>query len=297
MLRPLLPTILKIPLLTGLALLAFAGNSILCRLALNDSHEFQAIDAGTFTAIRLISGSVFLLVLMLFQTNTPVNFKAGSWRSSGYLFTYAAGFSFAYITLETGIGALILFGAVQVTMILASLLEGKSLQKIEWLGLITAFFGLVTLLLPGTSNTAPDITGILLMLAAGIAWGLYTLAGRHATDPLMFTTNHFLRTLPFVLVLLIWNWDQTFISQQGLVLAIASGALTSGCGYAIWYSVLQHLSISRAAVVQLSVPIIAAFGGLIFTNEAITSTFIIASCLVLGGILMVILARSKKAAA
>lgn len=272
--------------LTILALLAFAGNSILCRYALKG----DVIDASSFTVIRLIAGAVFLVLLVLFKNNGKFDWKAGSWSSSLFLFVYAAAFSFSYISLNTGVGALILFGFVQLTMVLVSIARGNKLFIIEWIGLFIAFSGLTLLLLP--SATAPSLSGFILMAVSGIAWGFYTLAGKGAVNPVTQTATNFLRTLPFAIVLMVLSLDTLTMSKQGFLLAILSGAITSGLGYAIWYAAIKQLSITQAAVLQLTVPIIAAFGGILFSAEAITTDLIVSSLLVLGGILVVTLGKS-----
>ncbi|WP_299880830.1 DMT family transporter [uncultured Cocleimonas sp.] len=278
---------MKTILLTVLALIAFAGNSVLCRLALND----DVIDAASFTSIRLLSGIIFLLILVAIRTKGEVNLKNGNWLSAVLLFLYAIAFSYSYISLDTGIGALILFGTVQVTMIMAGFLKGHRLTLIEWLGLFIAFSGLIVLLMPGAS--APSLLGFGLMVISGIAWALYTLAGKGAKNPLLDTANNFLRTLPFVLLLTVLTFNNAQISNQGIFLAILSGSVTSGLGYAIWYSALAGLHVTQAAIIQLTVPIIAAIGGLLFSNEVITSKLIISSMLVLGGVLLVIVGKKK----
>ena len=275
----------KTILLTVLALLAFAGNSVLCRLALHDG----VIDAASFTSIRLFSGAIFLLFLVTIRTKKRVNIKAGNWLSAFFLFLYAAAFSYSYITLDTGTGALILFGSVQVTMILSSLVKGKRLILVEWVGLCVAFLGLIVLLMPGA--TAPSLTGFALMTVSGIAWGFYTLAGRGSKTPLIDTANNFLRTLPFIALLTLLTLDNTQISNQGIIIAIVSGTVTSGLGYAIWYSALAGLTVTHAAIIQLAVPIIAALGGVIFANETINIGLITSSFLVLGGVLIVIIGK------
>lgn len=275
---------LKTLLLTLVALLAFAGNSVLCRLALNQG----AIDAASFTAIRLCSGAAVLLLLVLLKNRKSLpQLKQGSWLSGLSLFIYATAFSYAYMSLDTGTGALILFAAVQLTMIITELVGGRRLSIVEWLGFGLAFIGLLVLLLPGAA--APSLTGFGLMALSGMAWAYYTLAGRGSSDALMDTSKNFLRALPFVVVLAIFALADLNFSNYGVLLAIASGAITSGLGYAIWYSALAGLTISQAAVIQLTVPIIAAGGGVLFANELITMNLLIASCLVLGGVLLVIL--------
>lgn len=300
---------IKTILLTSFALIAFAGNSVLCRLALND----DVIDPSSFTSIRLFSGILFLLFLVSLQSkkntnedakqsnpkqNSPnqnkskkfkLDFKSGNWSSAFFLFVYALAFSYAYVTLYTGTGALILFGIVQVTMIMTDFLKGKKLQFVEWAGLIIAFLGLTVLLLPGSS--APSLLGFILMAISGVAWGFYTLAGKGSKTPLADTANNFLRTLPFVSLLVLFTFDSAQISKQGIFLAIASGAITSGLGYAIWYSALAKLNITQAAVIQLTVPIIATIGGVLFSNEIITLQLVGSTILVLGGVLMVLVGK------
>lgn len=276
---------LKTILLTLIALIAFAGNSVLCRLALYD----DVIDPVSFTSLRLLSGIIFLFLLFSLQSRDKIYLKGGSWTSSFYLFIYALSFSFAYISLDTGTGALILFAFVQVTMIITGLVKGQRLIFLEWLGLCLAFIGLTLLLLPGAS--APPLLGFTLMAISGIAWGFYTLAGQGSQNPLNQTLNNFVKTLPFVLVLCSLAYEHIQLSEKGIILAVVSGALTSGLGYAIWYAALKNLSITNAAIIQLSVPIISAFGGVIFLDEIISKRLIICSILVLGGVLLVIVGK------
>ncbi len=206
------------------------------------------------------------------------------------LFLYAITFSYAYTSLDTGTGALILFGSVQITMISLSFISGTRLHFTEWLGVITAFAGFVYLILPGV--TAPSISGFLLMTTAGIAWGIYTLKGRNSKNPLLDTAYNFFRSIPLVILLTILSISHATYSSEGIWLAIASGGITSGIGYVIWYIALGGLSSIQAAVLQLSVPVIATFGGVIFVSEAITSRLTVSTIVVLGGILMVILGRN-----
>jgi len=262
-----------------IALLAFAGNSVLCRLALGD----QAIDAASFTSIRLLSGAIFLLILVRVKDNTTVSIKKGSWSSALSLFLYAAMFSFAYISLDTGTGALILFGFVQLTMIIYSFIKGKKLILIEWLGLGIAFSGLLVLLLPGAS--APSLTGFTLMAISGIAWAAYTIEGRESKTPLHDTATNFLKTLPIVALMVLITAQQAQLSYQGIILAVISGAITSGLGYAIWYAVLKNITVIQASTSQLLVPVIASIFGIVFADEVVTNKLLIASLLVLGGIL------------
>ena len=276
---------MKVILLTTLALLAFAGNSILCRLALGEN----AIDAASFTSIRLFSGVIVLLLLLKALQPRSTNVSTGSWKAAFMLFIYAIAFSFAYVSLDTGTGALILFASVQITMILIGLITGNRLYLFEWLGVIIAFSGFVYLVIPGVS--APSLTGFILMAAAGVAWGFYTLAGRGSKNPLSDTTYNFMRTLPLVVVLVAVTILNATFSWQGIVLAILSGGITSGIGYAIWYMALGGLSATQAAVLQLLVPVIAALGGVVFADEVLSMRLLLSSTMILGGILMVILGK------
>ena len=272
-------------LLTALAMLAFAGNSLLCRLALRETE----IDAASFTAIRLFCGALTLwLLLRLRQGRRPV---AGNWPGALALFTYAAAFSFAYLQLDTGAGALLLFGAVQLSMLLWGWLHGERLGLVAGLGTALAAAGLLALLLPGAS--APPLQAALLMLLAGIAWGAYSLLGRGQGDPLAVTAGNFMRATPLglllaALLLAQLNWD-----GPGLFYALLSGALTSGIGYAIWYSALPGLRASQAATVQLSVPILAALGGSLLLGEALGLRLLLSAVAVLGGIALVLGSRQR----
>ena len=278
---------IKISIYTALALLAFAANSVLCRMALGD----KTIDASSFTIIRLLSGAIVLTIILKIKNKSKQAKTKGNWYSSIMLFLYAITFSFAYITLDTGTGALILFGAVQITMILLSIYAGNRLHILEWMGLIIAFTGFIYLILPGVN--IPSIRGFLLMAIAGIAWGIYTLNGRKSKNPLMDTAYNFIRTIPFLIILLIISISQVNYSTEGIWLAIISGGVTSGIGYTIWYMALGGLSATQAAVVQLLVPVIAAFGGVIFIAEKITFRLTMASFLILGGILVIVMTRKK----
>jgi drug/metabolite transporter (DMT)-like permease len=278
--------LIKTIIFTGLALIAFAANSILSRLALRE----RAIDASSFTIIRLLSGTIVLLVMIRFKSNKTNSSTNGSWYASLMLFLYAITFSFAYISLDTGTGALILFGSVQITMILLSLVSGNRLHLTEWAGVTIAFMGFVYLFLPAV--TTPSAIGFLLMAAAGIAWGIYTLKGRGSRNPLMDTAYNFLRTIPLVIILAIVTMKKGQYSSEGILLAVLSGGIASGIGYTIWYSALGGLSATQAAVVQLLVPVIAALGGVLFVSEAITLRLTVSAIMILGGILMVALGRN-----
>jgi drug/metabolite transporter (DMT)-like permease len=278
-------SLIKTFILTSMALIAFAANSVLCRLALGSG----AIDASSFTVVRLLSGSIVLLVIIGVTRKSSTQSAKGSWAASFMLFLYAVTFSYAYISLDTGTGALILFASVQITMILLSLISGTRLHFIEWIGVTVAFAGFVYLILPGV--TTPSIMGFLLMTIAGIAWGIYTLKGRGSNAPLLDTAYNFFRTTPLVLILVISTISKANYSFEGILLAVISGGITSGIGYTIWYIALGGLSSTQAAVLQLSVPVIAAFGGVIFVAETITFRLAISATFVLGGILMVVIGK------
>ncbi len=273
---------------TVVALIAFAANSVLCRMALKDN----AIDASSFTAVRLISGVIMFIILFNFKAKSPsvkpAN-KSRYWKSGLMLFIYAITFSFAYISLETGTGALVLFGSVQLTMIITSIVRGNKLHFSEWIGVAISFSGLAYLVYP--TLTTPSLLGFILMALSGVAWGIYTLAGRGSVNPMKDTALNFKYTVPLVLALMLVSFPMINISLNGVILAVMSGALASALGYTIWYIALSGLSETEAAVVQLSVPVIAAIGGVIFVSEAISTRLIIASILVLGGILTVLIGR------
>lgn len=268
--------------LTLLALIAFAANSILCRLALDDG----LMDAGSFTAFRLISGAVALGLIFYFRHHQRRSLRvSGSWLAAALLFIYAVTFSYAYIALDIATGALILFAAGQVTLILSAIFLGSRLSLLAWLGLLLAFIGFVYLMLP--SATAPSWQGFVLMGLSGIAWGFYTLLGKGSGDALADTTSNFLRSIPLVVVLMLFSYEFTHFNVQGLLYAVLSGAIASGVGYTIWYMALEKLETIHAAVVQLFVPILAGVGGIIFASEQLTLRLIIAAMVILGGVLMV----------
>ena len=279
------PGLARTSLLTGLALIAFAANSVLCRYAL----EHNAIDASSFTSLRLLSGALVLTLMISIHRQPAKSRSKGSWMAGFMLFTYACAFSFAYLLLGAAMGALILFGAVQVTMILVSVFSGNRLHITEWLGISLAFAGFIYLVFPGL--TAPPLSGFLLMTLSGIAWAVYSLKGKQSSQALMDTAYNFLRTLPFVAILILLTYQNAHTSYQGIVLAILSGAVTSAIGYSIWYSALNGLSTTQAAVVQLLVPVITAVGGVLLLSEAITLRLTVAGALILGGVLLVFLGR------
>lgn len=265
-------------------MLAFAGNSVLCRLALSPD-SFAVIDPASFSAIRLLSGAVTLVLVVLWRERC-VPWAAGSWCGALALFIYMAAFTYAYVQLDTGVGALILFGVVQLVMLLAALRAGQRLQRVELAGLILAFTGLLLLLLPGA--TSPSLPGAILMIVAGLAWAVYTLVGREAVAPLLTTCGNFVRAVPLLVLLalaVLLMPDQSVRANTGGVwLAIVSGGLSSALGYAIWYRALAGLGVTQAGVVQLSVPVLAAVGGVWFVNETLSVRFIASGALVLGGI-------------
>lgn len=274
---------MRIAALTLAALTAFAANSILCRAALGGG----AIDAASFSTIRLLSGAAALMLLLQIGGRAP----GGSWSSAGYLFLYAVPFSFAYNSLATGTGALILFGAVQATMLIAAVLGGERPGALQWTGLATALGGLVYLVLPGVS--APEPVGSALMALAGVGWGVYSLRGRGASDPLAETAGNFVRTLPMVAAVSAVAFADLHVTTPGALLAASSGALASGVGYAVWYAALGGLSATIAATVQLSVPVLAAAGGVVFMAETVTARLMLASLLILGGVALALLGRKR----
>lgn len=273
----------RVFLLTALAMLAFAGNSLLCRAALHGT----GIDAATFTLLRIVAGAAALSLIVRLRDGRSE--LAGNWPSAFALFAYAAAFSFAYVGLTAATGALLLFGAVQATMIGVGLVRGERLAGAQALGLACALAGLVGLLLPGLS--APPLTSALLMLAAGVAWGVYSLRGKGGGDPLRVTAGNFLRAVAFAAALGVINLHGASLDSAGVVYAVASGALASGVGYAVWYSALPALKVASAATVQLTVPVIAAVGGMALLGEPPTWRFLVAAVAILGGIALVVRPR------
>lgn len=275
-------------LITLIAMVAFAGNSLLCRAALRDT----SIDAGSFTVVRIVSGALALLLIVTLRSKQAnAQQGAGNWYSALALFAYAAAFSFAYVELASGMGALLLFGAVQATMISVGLWRGERFGAAQSAGLAIAGAGLIALLLPGLS--APPLLSALLMLVSGMAWGIYSLRGKGAGDPTRVTAGNFARaTVPaLVLGVAIVYSDSASWDTSGLAYAVASGALTSGVGYAIWYLAVRSLRATTAATVQLCVPVIAALGGTLFLGEPVTARLVFASLAILGGIALVILRK------
>ncbi|MFP8967728.1 DMT family transporter [Pokkaliibacter sp. CJK22405] len=288
----------RLCLTTLLALIAFAANSVLCRLAL----ATESIDAASFTSIRLFSGAVMLSLLCLLTAKRSVANATSpkrSWQQFGSqigalsLFIYAMAFSLAYVSLPTGAGALILFTSVQMTMLAIAWYQGHRFTLLEMAGLLLAFAGFILLMLPGM--VAPSVGGLVLMCLAGMAWGVYTLQGRKSRAPLQDTAGNMLKTLPLAAVVAIAGVLNGHAERSGVVLAIASGALASGVGYALWYSALRSLSAPLAAVLQLSVPLLAAAGGILWMGEVLTPVLMVSGVMTLGGIGLVIFARSRSA--
>jgi drug/metabolite transporter (DMT)-like permease len=283
-------TVLRLMSLTSLAMLAFAGNSLLCRVALKQA----LIDAASFTTVRLVSGALVLVLLASLRARArasvdgvqPGDRLGGNWRSGVILFVYASAFSFAYTSLPTGAGALLLFGAVQLTMHIAAWRLGERLNLQQTAGLGMALAGLAVMLMPGLS--APPLPGALLMIVAGIAWGAYSLLGRGVASPVAATAGNFLRAAPLSIALSLALAARIELVASGVLYAVLSGALTSGVGYVLWYEAVRGLSATRAASVQLTVPVLAAFGGTLFLGERITWRLLIACAAVLGGIALVV---------
>ena len=275
-------TAIRLFILTILAMVAFASNSLLCRLAL----KHTSIDAASFTFIRIFSGAVVLVLVVRMRSDARKALQ-GNWPSALALFTYAAAFSFAYINLSATTGALLLFGAVQATMILWGLRKGEPLRMRQLFGLLLALAGLIALLLPGLS--APPPGSAILMLAAGVAWGIYSLRGRGTSDAINATAGNFLRAVPLAAILALALLARIHFDRAGLVYAVLSGAVASGVGYVIWYTALPGLKAANAATVQLSVPVLAAAGGILLLGEPLTLRFLLASVAVLGGIALVVI--------
>ena len=281
-------------ILTLLAMIAFASNSLLCRAALRQT----SIDPASFTFIRIFSGAVALGLLVTTRSSfsSPVtrhsSLSDSNWPSAIALIVYAAGFSFAYVHLSAGTGALLLFGAVQATMILWGFRKGERLDAIQVAGLLVAMLGLIVLLFPGIS--APPKIGSFCMLAAGVAWGVYSLRGKTAANAIAATTGNFLRAVPFAALISLIMLPKMQFDSLGAIYAVISGAITSGLGYVIWYAALTELKATSAATVQLGVPVLAATGGILLLHEPITLRYVIASIAVLGGILMVVIEKRRR---
>jgi drug/metabolite transporter (DMT)-like permease len=266
-------------------MLAFAGNSLLCRAALRDSE----IDPATFTSLRLLTGA--LVLWLLHRLRQHPSSSSGSWPGAVALFVYAAAFSYAYLHIDAGAGALLLFGAVQLSMIAWGLFKGERLQRLQAAGLFLAAAGLLTLLLPGSST--PSVSASMLMIVSGIAWGVYSLLGRGIADPLGATAGNFIRTLPMTVVLSVAAVSSLRWDVSGVVYAVLSGGLTSGIGYAIWYAALPGLAAVQAASVQLSVPLLTLLAGSLLLGETLTGRLLLAGTAILGGIALVLRAKQN----
>jgi drug/metabolite transporter (DMT)-like permease len=273
-------TRLRLAALTTLTMIAFAGNSLFCRMALKET----GIDAASFTSVRLLSGAAMLWLLMSLQRQAPL--AHGSWRSATALFIYAVTLSFAYRSIDTGAGALMLFGAVQATMLIAGFIGGERMSRIQTAGFVSAMVGLVILVSPGVE--APSVLDSILMLASGIAWGVYSMFGRGQPNPAAATAGNFLRAAPMTIALSLFALPWLQLEGQGVLYAVLSGAVTSALGYVLWYRVLQHMRAMTASTVQLSAPVLAAIAGILLLGETVTQDLVIASVLILGGILLVL---------
>lgn len=274
--------------LTILTLVAFAANSLLCRMALGDT----LIDPVSFTSFRLVSGALALapLARSVHEEKAPSN-RAEAWVSGAALFTYAVAFSLAYVSLTAGAGALILFGAVQITMISIGVRSGERLGSLQWAGVVTAMGGLVWLVQPGLA--APDPTGALLMFVAGIAWGVYSIRGKGAPAPIAMTSRNFLVAAPLALLVSASALFPVHVVPSGVGLALLSGAVTSGLGYVLWYRVLKSLTTTQASMAQLLTPVLVAFGGVVLLSEPLSVRLVLASLLILGGVALVVMKRAS----
>ena len=281
-----MPATARTWVLTLLAMLAFAANSLLCRLALAQS----SIDPASFGSVRLASGALVLAAIVRLRARPAVAARA-DWLAAAMLWLYVATFSFAYLTLSAGTGALILFGAVQMTMFGAGLRGGERFTPLAWLGFALAVAGLVVLVLPGLA--APPLTGTVLLATAGIAWGVYSLRGRQAGEPVAATAGNFARATPLAFALSLLYAGAAHASLPGVLLAVASGAVTSGLGYVLWYAALPGLTSLRAATVQLSVPALTALAGVALLGETLSPRLALASVSILGGIALVLAARAR----
>jgi drug/metabolite transporter (DMT)-like permease len=266
----------QVVLLTSFAMLAFAGNSLLCRVALKET----AIDAASFTTVRIVSGALVLIVLLMMRGT--VLRMAGNWSTAFWLFAYAACFSFAYTGLSAGTGALLLFGAVQATMLGYGMRRGERMGRRRLTGMACACAGMIGLVLPGV--TAPPLLGTVLMVLSGISWGVFSIRGRGAADPALVMTGSFVRAAPFTMILSTVMWSEASIDPAGLWYAVLSGGVTSGLGYILWYSALPRLTVTSAAIVQLTVPMLAAAGGVVLLSEPLTFRLVLASIAILGGV-------------
>lgn len=280
---------MNVVIITAFTLVAFAANSLLCRMALGG----QLIDPVSFTSIRLVSGALALVLVVRLsgESNKPQQAK-GSWGSGFALFAYAAAFSLAYVSLSTGMGALILFGSVQVTMIGVALKSGEKLGPVQWTGLAAAISGFIYLVMPGIS--APDPLGALLMCISGIAWGVYSVRGKGVSTPVVMTAGNFARSAPMAIIASTIAFSSAHLELFGVLLALVSGIITSGLGYVLWYKALRSLTTTQASAVQLMVPAIAAFGGVAFLAEQVSFRLILGSALILGGVALAVIKVQQK---
>lgn len=282
-----------IGIVTAFTLIAFAANSLLCRMALGR----ELVDPVTFTTLRLVSGAIILIPLSRLARDPPTapesrgQERHGSWGSGLALFSYAIAFSLAYLSLDAGMGALILFACVQATMIGAGLKSGERPHPIQWLGLVTALGGLVYLVSPGIA--APDPLGAFLMSISGMAWGVYSVRGRDVVAPVSSTAANFVRAAPMTAIASAMAFSLARAEPKGVLLALVSGTITSGLGYALWYRALRGLTTTQASIVQLLVPVLAAFGGIVFLGERVSARLVIASAVILGGVAMAVLSRVR----
>jgi drug/metabolite transporter (DMT)-like permease len=273
-------------MLTGGALCAFAGNALLTRLALGR----MTIDAVTFSTLRLASGAGMLVLVTALKRGSASRLS-GSWRSAFTLFLYAVPYSYAYLNMSAGTGALVFIGSVQITMICAALLDGERPLALQWLGFGFALAGLIYLLLPGFA--APPVVSSVAMTLAGLAWGGYSLLGRRATCPLEETTSNFVRAIPFVLLIDGLARADRHLEPAGVGLALVCGAVTSGLGYVLWYAAVRGQSSTRAAIVQLPVPVLAGTGGVLFLGETLSWRLMLSATMVLGGIGLTLVNREQ----
>lgn len=282
----------RVVVATALAALCFAGNSILCRMALGAGK----IDPTSFTAVRLASGAAMLAIVVGVPRlrRAKGGRSSGDWVSGFLLFAYAFAFSLAYVGMAAGAGALVLFGLVQATMVVGAMIQGHRPRAVQWFGLALALGGVMYLASPGLS--APPLGRALLMGLAGISWGLYSFRGRTVDDPFGATMVNFLWAVPFAVISLAFATRGVDVTAHGIVLAAVSGAITSGLGYCLWYAALPVLGAFRGAIVQLAVPVLAASGGILFLNESLSLRLVLASAATLGGVALAVLARPRNRA-
>ncbi len=289
-------TVINRIILVAFVLVAFAANSLLCRIALGG----QLIDPVSFTSLRLASGALLLVVLSAHWPEGADSERhaarpaPGSWASGFALFAYAAAFSLAYVSLDAGVGALILFGSVQVTMIAVAFAAGERLSLLQWVGWVAALGGLAYLALPGSA--APNLMGALLMCVAGIAWGVYSVRGKRVSRPVAMTAGNFARATPMALLASVIALKTLHLQPMGIVLALVSGTITSGLGYVLWYRALPWLSTMQASVLQLTVPVIAAAGGILLLGEQVSSRLLLSGAMIIGGVALVIVMPRRASA-